>query len=396
MRNSPKQRSWLLLIVSFFFSGCVALPFLIPPLIEFGANLLTTAAQNYDKPYKEDLQNLLVAVQQPIAPYGGNPNQGYGYDPNAGGYAQGQGRPYPSNQGPPGYDPNLGYPEQPGQAPYAGNPNQGYGYDPNAGGYAQGQGRPYPSNQGPPGYDPNRGYPEQPGQAPYEGNPNQGYGYDPNAGGYAQRQGSPYSDNHPQPNPEPISLDVLLTKKHVVNGVPSYLPIRDGDILRDGRGDPQAGDKFRIMFRAKTQCYVYVIAIDGSAWAQGVFPPPGNPFANPVKPGQQVVIPEGSNWFSLDQYKGIETIFFVASQERRPDLEQILTKITGRERHPGEKPASVTEPAIIPRGYSGAKASRSPFALHTSQGQQHELIPTTFFVQTAGEALRVTRWFRHQ
>ena len=277
-QNAGTFSGGLLFIISLFVSGCVALPLLIPPIIEWGADLLFTAVQNYDTSYKEDLQVLLLVVQDPIASHGG----------------------------------------------------------------------------------------------------------------------TPYSDNHPQPNTEPISLDVLLAKKHVDKGVPSYLPIRDGDILRDGRGDPQAGDKFRIMFRAKTQCYVYVIAIDGSAWAQGVFPPPGNAFANPVKPGQQVVLPEGPNWFSLDQYQGIETIFFVASQERRPDLEKILTKISGRERHPSEKPAAVTEPAIIPRGFSGAKASRSPFDIQTSQGQKQELIPTTFLVQTAGEALRVTRWFHHQ
>ena len=86
----------------------------------------------------------------------------------------------------------------------------------------------------------------------------------------------------------PISLDVLLVKKHMVNGVQSYLPIKDGDILLDGRGNPQAGDKFRVMFRANTDGYVYVIAVDGSAWAQGIFPTAASPFANPVKAGPAI------------------------------------------------------------------------------------------------------------
>ena len=199
-----------------------------------------------------------------------------------------------------------------------------------------------------------------------------------------------------QPANTPISLDVLLVKKHLVNGVQSYLPIKDGDILLDGRGNLQAGDKFRVMFRANTDCYVYVIAVDGSAWAQGLFPSASSPFANPVKAGQQHVLPEGTNWFSLDQYKGIETVFVVASRERRQDIEQILTTITGRERHPAEKPQAVSEPAIIPNGYSGARPGSSPFAFQTSQHQQQELLPTTYFVKTAGEDLRITRWFRHQ
>lgn len=194
----------------------------------------------------------------------------------------------------------------------------------------------------------------------------------------------------------PISLDVLLLKKHVVNGAQTYLPIKDGDILRDGRGDPQAGDKFRVMFRVNTNCYVYVIAVDGSAWAQGIFPSASSPFANPVKADQQYLLPKGNNWFSLDQFKGIETIFVVASNERRPDIEEILTTINGRERHPAEKPMAVREPAIIPNGFSGARPSATPFAFSSSSQLQQQLLPTTYFVKTAGEDLRITRWFRHQ
>jgi hypothetical protein len=66
------------------------------------------------------------------------------------------------------------------------------------------------------------------------------------------------------------------------------------------------------------------------------------------------------NVFSLDQFKGIETIFVVASHARRPDIEQILTTITGRERNPAEKPQAVSEPAIIPNGYSGDVRARLP------------------------------------
>lgn len=83
---------------------------------------------------------------------------------------------------------------------------------------------------------------------------------------------------------------------------------------------------------------MYVIAVDGSAWAQGLFPSASSPFANPVKAGQQRILPGETNWFSLEQYKGIETIFFVNSHGRRQDIGQILTTITGRERNPADKP----------------------------------------------------------
>jgi len=442
MSESPTTRLWLLLLINLLFSGCMALPFLIPPLVEFGANLLTTAVNNYGANHGQNMENLLVAVQQPtnpMMPQGivtnpyeqtggvqqtGYPNQDYqmaqGY-PSSPDYSQQAYDPYQNQQpqygGSPPYPDNQ-YPIQEQQGnPYSNNPvypNQqpsvpGYSSSPQNQYPQQGQqADAYPSTQN---VYPNQQNPYS-NQAPYPNQPQypgQGQPY-PTPYGNAGMASTPAYPNQPvgtpdyqtaqsataQPTAAPISLDVLLVKKHLVNGVQSYLPIKDGDILLDGRGNPQAGDKFRVMFRANTDCYVYVIAVDGSAWAQGIFPSASSPFANPIKAGQQHVLPEGTNWFSLDQFKGIETIFFVASHGRRQDIEKILTTITGRERSPLEKPQAVSEPAIIPNGYSGARPGSSPFAFQTSQNQQQELLPTTYFVKTAGEDLRITRWFRHQ
>jgi hypothetical protein len=353
------------------------------------------SAQDYSQQAYDPYQN-----QQPQ--YSGNapsPNNQY---PNQGQ----QGNPYSNNPvypnqqaSIPGYSssPQNQYPQQGQQAnAYPNNPNvypnqspySNQGPNPNQAPY-QGQGQPYPDTSYP-GYQQGQSSPTPYGNAgmtsaPAYPNPPERLPVYPNA-----------QSETAQSNAGPISLDVLLVKKQVINGVQSYLTIKDGDILLDGRGNPQAGEKFRVMFRANTDCYVYVIAVDGSAWAQGLFPTASTPFANPVKAGQQHVLPEGTNWFSLDQFKGIETVFVVASRAQRKDIEHILATITGRERTPTEKPQAVSEPPIIPNGYAGARPGSSPFAFHTSQNQQQELLPTTYFVKTAGEDLRITRWFRHQ
>ena len=462
MPKSPTPRPWLLPIISLLFSGCMALPFLIPPLVEFGANLLKTAVTNYGDTHEKNMENLLVSLQQttnPMVQQGINANP-YGQP----GGVQQPGFPNQDYQTAQGYPPSQGYPSSPDYSqqaydPYQNQQPQYAGNAPSPNNQYSNQGQPgnpysnnpvYPNQQASvPGYpsSPQNQYPQQgqqanaypnnqnmypnqqnpyPNQAPYPNQPqysSQGQPY-PGPSYPMDQQGQPYPTpygntatpsvpaypNQPivtpeyqttqsattQPAAAPISLDVLLVKKHLVNGVQSYLPIKDGDILLDGRGNPQAGDKFRVMFRANTDCYVYVIAVDGSAWAQGIFPTASSPFANPVKAGQQHILPEGTNWFSLDQFKGIETIFVVASRAPRQDIEKILTTITGRERSPLEKPQAVSEPAIIPNGYSGARPGSSPFAFQTSQNQQQELLPTTYFVKTAGEDLRITRWFRHQ
>lgn len=358
----------------------------------------------------------------PTDPY--NPNQGYSQD---GIYGQNQGGYSP--------DPNYGGYPQTGQqgVNYGQYPDQGYPSDPNYGNIPYTDPNPYGQAQsGYPTYDPNTGssgypsssYPQQGGQDTYNQNGSGGYSGQPAApaqqGGYDpyQPQASipPQQPTYAQPSIpqypadpgvqtpqlpavqtlEGLQLDVALVKKTIVNGAETLLPIQDGDVLIDGRGNAKAGDKFRIMFRAKTDCYVYVIAIDGSAWAQGVFPSLTSPFENPVKQGQQYVIPEGENWFSLDQFQGIETVFFVASPDKRQDIEDILASIVGRERHPKTKPQPVTEAPIIPAGFHHSQQSNTPFTIDKNSPSDQGLLPTTYFTQKAGEAVRVTRWFRHQ
>lgn len=431
--------------------------------LDFGKNLLATAAGNYTQKYQQDLSQLLQALRQPgtvnqpllqgitpgyipgnsydpnatvnqnpygqNAPYGSNPEYGYQYDGQDQGYSQG------NQQG--GYDsraPNSVYPT-----------DLNYGNVPldNTNPYPQDQGyddamNPYESNSQNERYEQNTGaYPENPqysDASPSQGyndpyNPQQGYPTQPIANQYSTDNPpapqQPYDPQYAQPQyqqpaqpqyptepfpqqltlPHPaleqgIQLDVAIVKKTKINGAETMIPINDGDVLKDGRGNAQAGDKFRIIFRANSKCYVYVIAIDGTAWAQGIFPGLTTPFANPVKPGQQYIIPENNNWLSLDQFKGIETIFFVASPDKRQDIEDILANIAGKERHPKATPQQVTEVPIIPAGFHRSQQSTAPFIIGqgsaSPQGPNQGLIPTTYFTQKAGEALRVTRWFRHE
>lgn len=366
---------------------------------------------------------------QPHGYSGQTPETSYPTDPNYGGYPPGDPNAYPQGQGSyDPYNPNQGYPSGGGYEQY---PNQASPVDQNYGNNPYSQSQPYDQGQGGhPSYDPNRGnssypstpYPQQEGQNPSSQYGGGGYpgepappappdGYDP----YQPHPQFPQQPAYAQPTPpqypnpsvqtptlpaiqpvEGIQLDVALVKKTFVNGAETLLPIQDGDVLKDGRGNARAGEKFRIMFRANTDCYVYVIAIDGSAWAQGVFPPLTSPFANPIKQGQQYVIPDNNNWFSLDQFKGIETVFFVASPDKRQEIEEILASIGGRERHPATSPQQVTEAPIIPAGFYGRQQSTTPFTLGQSIASDQGLMPTTYFTQKAGEALRVTRWFRHE
>ena len=303
-------------------------------------------------------------------PYENDPYQSGGYDP----YAQQQEDPY----GQQGYqDDPYGQQQDPyGQQDYQDDPyDQQAGQDPY--GQQEYQDDPYGQQQDPYGQqgyqdDP---YGQQAGQAPYA---QQDYSQDGTAIGNR------------------IGLDVVMLKKTIRNGAVVMVPIKDGDVLKDGRGNVKAGDKFRIMFRPHTDGYVYVVAIDGSGWAQGIFPPSTSPLANPVKAGEQYVLPEGNNWFSLDQFKGVETMFFVASQDKRQDLEEVLQSISGQERPATATPQQVTKVAMVPYGVGGARPSAQGFNLSSGAGPGQTIMPTSYFSKTAGEDLRLTRWFRHE
>jgi hypothetical protein len=187
---------------------------------------------------------------------------------------------------------------------------------------------------------------------------------------------------------------VALLRKTLVNGRPVPVPIQDGDVLKDGRGDPQAGDKFKIVFRPVADCFVYVIAIDGSGWAQGLFPSKNSSSMNPVRKGQEYLLPEGPYWYSLDQYRGVETIYFVAAYQRRADIEEILVKIAGRERSATAVPEKVEQAPVLPHGFSTIQPGQ-PAVVKTESGET-PVTPMRFFANQAGEDLRVTRWFRHE
>ena len=522
MKTPEKDRFYLASAVCLLLTACPALPFLIPPALEFARNLLNTSSQNYSQQYTSRLENLLVAMSRtnltsglggqlgasyagqpyPGQPYPGQPYAGQQY-PSAPttatfpavpvpDYGQQPGYPQPGGMAPPGYPgaapgygnmPGTGAPQgyppgyQPGYAtgntvpaapspygagyppaasgypPYPGTGQQTYGTQPGyppqpgsqPGGYPQ---TTYPST-GYPATDPNQQYAQAYGQSgypqstnPYQQQPGaQSYGqtgYPQGTNPYQQQPGAqPYgqpgypgagyqaapgyptyrSVDQPPPNAPatgaapgavppvptppvappsvPIGLQVALLKQVIKDGQKTVAIMEDGEPLKDGRGDPAAGDKFKLVFQPDADGHVYIVSIDGSGWAQGLFPGPQSTASNPVSKDQIYVLPEGNNWFSLDQYRGIETIYFVASYQRRPDIEESLKTITGRERPATAVPQQVTEPAVIPGGY-GSSAPGKVTTIKADSGKANQVSLTAFQSRQPNEDLRVTRWFKHE
>jgi hypothetical protein len=193
----------------------------------------------------------------------------------------------------------------------------------------------------------------------------------------------------------PLEVDVALLRQVSTTQGKQVAIMQDGETLRDGRGNPQLGDKFKIVFRTNAECFMYVIAIDGSGWAQGLLPSQALSVGNPVAKDREYTFPEGDRWFSLDQVRGIETIYLIASPGPRPDIEESMSRLVGRERPPMEPVAQVQEPPILPSGF-GATMAGHPTPVKLESGQQAEVTPTTYRAAQPGGDVRVTRWFKHE
>jgi len=147
--------------------------------------------------------------------------------------------------------------------------------------------------------------------------------------------------------------------------------------------------------RTSCDCYVYIVSIDGSGWAEPVFPAKAGTTPTPVNKDKEVAFPEGPYWFSLDQVKGIETFFVVASANRRTDLEESMAKITAETRPVGTIVAKVEEPPVIPGGVGSTK-TRGIIMVKDEAGRATQVTPLSYVASQPGQDVTVTRWFKHE
>ncbi|MYM62682.1 DUF4384 domain-containing protein [Pseudomaricurvus sp. HS19] len=197
-----------------------------------------------------------------------------------------------------------------------------------------------------------------------------------------------------------VALDVaLLAQQKQPDGSVQLMPIEDGATLYDGRGDRLAGDKIKVGFKSNCDCYVYVIGIDATGYVAQIFPDPDAPhMGNPVVAEQTYMLPEGNEWWGLDEYQGVETIYFVASPRQRTDIEMAVASMVSAPRSvtPGNY-RPVTQAAVIPQPRGLVKVQEAaPLEVTSTTGQRQMVEPTAFLASAAGADLIITRWFNHQ
>ena len=195
-----------------------------------------------------------------------------------------------------------------------------------------------------------------------------------------------------------IRLDAaILAQQRTRDNQVTLRPVRDGDVLYDGRGDPARGDKVKFFFETNCDCFVYIIGIDATGYVAQIFPEGDLANARPVRAGREYLVPGGTTWWGLDDYRGIENIYFVASRSRRGEIERIVSNMAGTRPPVAQDFRPVSEPAIVPvnRGLVQVQ-SAAPTSVPTEFGGSQSVDPTSFQSTLAGADLVVSRWFRHE
>jgi len=183
----------------------------------------------------------------------------------------------------------------------------------------------------------------------------------------------------------------------------SLQTLDNGATLR-GPGGAYPGDRVGVAFAPANDAYVYVVAFDSTGWVQALYPDPVLGHRNPVPAGQEVLLP-GEALYGLDAVTGVETIYILASNNPRPDLEAQMAPYLGKERPPGTGAVyrSVERPLIIARGLTGlrpasvnqAAATQAAAGQGTAAGDS-SLVMNSFLAADGADELAITLWFNHQ
>lgn len=198
---------------------------------------------------------------------------------------------------------------------------------------------------------------------------------------------------------EPIALDTALLRRVVVDGEEQAVAFEDSETLFNSHDGQREADRFRVFFSPNQDAYVYVVAVDSIARVQPIFPrelPPRGPIAADA----EVFLPSPDGWYGLDQYTGLQHIYFYVSEKRHHKLEALLYGFASK---PPPEPTegtiyTVREPTIIEnnavrgRGLTGLAPPRL-VEVETGEGRSQEILTSSATTGTPGEDLVITRVF---
>jgi hypothetical protein len=140
-----------------------------------------------------------------------------------------------------------------------------------------------------------------------------------------------------------------------------------------------------------SRCRV-LIAADATGWIQPLYPP-RLAATSPLAAGTRVFLPSDGQWYALDQNRGAESFYFVASKARLPALEEVLSPFEAGQRPPMLR--AQAEPVGEPTEIANGVRTRQPTEA-AGPGGEGTLAAQAFLAEPGAGAIVVTRWLLHR
>lgn len=115
-----------------------------------------------------------------------------------------------------------------------------------------------------------------------------------------------------------LNLQILMPK--YIDGIKQEIVLKNGTTLH-------SGDEFKIHFKAEQDLYMYVICYNSSGTVRTLFPHPKIALNNFIRGRVPYTLPGGKQLFTLDDNRGVETLYFLASLEPIIDIDLLLAKM---------------------------------------------------------------------
>ncbi|MGD2124902.1 MAG: DUF4384 domain-containing protein [Desulfobacteraceae bacterium] len=102
-------------------------------------------------------------------------------------------------------------------------------------------------------------------------------------------------------------------------GEPKVIPVKRDMALK-------SGDLIKFFLKLENKCFVYVIYHSSQGEVSVLFPYRFENLIKGYQPPAQCYIPQGNEWFELDENIGQETFYLLASAKRLRGLEELINK----------------------------------------------------------------------
>jgi hypothetical protein len=88
----------------------------------------------------------------------------------------------------------------------------------------------------------------------------------------------------------------------------------------------KSGDQIKFFVKLEKKCFIYLVYHSSQGELSVLFPYRFEQLSTNYHTQAQYYIPQGSEWFELDQHKGLETFYLLASAKRLYELESLINK----------------------------------------------------------------------